>query len=84
MTEPRFWQVCGSSDLKERCYVYHNTHTFMDGKASPKVTQRLKTLYNITLGEFYVLPQNAFVVSLSAISPETHETLTSFSKAVWK
>ncbi len=48
MTEPRFWQACGSCDLKERCYIFHNAQTFMDEKASPKVIERLKTLYTIT------------------------------------
>jgi serine/threonine protein kinase len=48
MTEPRFWQACGSCDLKERCYIYHNAQTFIDEKASPKVIERLKTLYTIT------------------------------------
>ncbi|RCJ29558.1 protein kinase [Nostoc punctiforme NIES-2108] len=48
MTEPRFWEACGSCDLKERCYIYHNARTFMDGTASPKVIERLKTLYTIT------------------------------------
>jgi serine/threonine protein kinase len=48
MTEPQFWQACGSCDLKERCYIYHNASTLMDAKAAPKVIDRLKTLYTIT------------------------------------
>jgi serine/threonine protein kinase len=48
MTDPRFWQPCGSCDLHERCYVYHNARTFMDPVAGPKVVERLKTLYTLS------------------------------------
>jgi serine/threonine protein kinase len=48
MTAPRFWAACGSCDLKDRCYIYHNARTFMDPKAGPRVISRLKTLYTIT------------------------------------
>jgi hypothetical protein len=48
MTEPQFWQACGSCDLKDRCYIYHNARTFMDGTGGVKAIERLKTLYTIT------------------------------------
>ena len=48
MTQERFWEACESCDLKERCYIYHNAHTFMDPIAGPKARERLKTLYAIT------------------------------------
>jgi serine/threonine protein kinase len=48
MTQPQLWQACGNCDLKDRCYIYHNARTFMDGKVGAKVIERLKTLYTIT------------------------------------
>ncbi|HEY4037140.1 MAG TPA: hypothetical protein VGL94_24555 [Ktedonobacteraceae bacterium] len=48
MTEPRFWEACEGCDLKQRCYIYHNAHTFMDPVTGPKTIERLKTLYIVT------------------------------------
>ena len=46
--DPRFWSPCEGCDLRKRCYIYHNVHTLQDGVAGPKVTERLKKLYEIT------------------------------------
>lgn len=48
MLNQQFWQPCESCDLKQRCYIYHNTRTLMDSTAGAKTIERLKTLYTIT------------------------------------
>lgn len=42
------WVACGSCDIKDKCYAYHNARTFQEPVASPKVIERLKMLYIIT------------------------------------
>lgn len=48
LVDPRFWSPCESCDLRKRCYIYHNVQTLQDGVAGPKVTERLKKLYDTT------------------------------------
>jgi serine/threonine protein kinase len=48
MTDARFWKPCANCDLKDRCYIYHNAHTFIDPVAGAKTIERLKVLYTIT------------------------------------
>ena len=48
LTDERFWDVCVSCDIRERCYVYHNARALMDPVAGPKVAERLRSLYAIT------------------------------------
>jgi serine/threonine protein kinase len=47
-TQPQFWSACQTCDIKDKCYIYHNAQTFMDGKAGSKAIARLKMLYAIT------------------------------------
>jgi len=46
--QQEYWQACEKCDLKGKCFVYHNTRTFQDPVAGPKVIERLKMLYTIT------------------------------------
>lgn len=48
MTQQEYWQACEKCDLQGKCYAYHNTKTFQDSVAGPKVIERLKMLYTIT------------------------------------
>ncbi len=48
LVNPNFWEACASCNLRERCYVLHNVHTFQDSVAGPKVAERLKALYTAT------------------------------------
>jgi hypothetical protein len=43
-----YWSACESCDIKEKCYVRHNVHTFQDEVVGGKVIERLKYLYTIT------------------------------------
>lgn len=46
--EPKFWSVCSTCDIANKCYIYHNIQTFSDPVAGSKVRERLKSLYLIT------------------------------------
>lgn len=48
MCQQEYWQACEKCDLKGKCYAYHNTRTFQDPIAGPKVIERLMMLYTIT------------------------------------
>lgn len=48
LSHDRFWDVCASCDIRDRCYVYHNAKTLMDPIAGQKVAERLRSLYAIT------------------------------------
>lgn len=48
MTAPEHWQACEHCDLKTTCYALHNARSFQDEIASPRLTERLKTLYTMT------------------------------------
>lgn len=48
LTDEKFWEPCGTCDIRDRCYVYHNARTFMEPVAGPKVGQRIRELYTIT------------------------------------
>jgi serine/threonine protein kinase len=48
MTDETYWQPCQNCNLKESCYAFHNARTFQDETASPKVIERLVTLYTLT------------------------------------
>lgn len=49
MTHNSFWESCQACDLKARCYVLHNARTFQDETAGPKLIERLKMLYTLTI-----------------------------------
>ena len=48
LTHDRFWELCESCDLRDRCYAFHNARTFQDPVAGAKVLKRLKTTYTLT------------------------------------
>ena len=49
MTHKKFWKRCDGCGLKDKCYVLHNVKTFQDSSAGESVTERLKTLYILTV-----------------------------------
>lgn len=48
LANDKFWEPCASCDIRDRCYVYHNARTVMEGVAGSKVVERLRTLYAVT------------------------------------
>ncbi|MEM8502399.1 MAG: protein kinase [Cyanobacteria bacterium P01_D01_bin.1] len=48
LTAPKFWQDCHNCEIADRCYALHNAQTFQDPVAGQKVTERIKTLYQLT------------------------------------
>lgn len=48
MAAPEHWQACEQCDLKTTCYALHNARSFQDEIASPRLIERLKTLYTMT------------------------------------
>ena len=47
LAEPQFWQPCKSCDLRDKCYVHHNAHTFANPTTGAQVIERLKLLYRL-------------------------------------
>lgn len=47
MVRPEYWVACESCDLKDRCYALHNTRSFQDETAAPRLLERLKTLFTM-------------------------------------
>lgn len=48
MTDPALWQACNSCALVDRCYARHNAQTFAHGSLGPKITSRLRTLFQVS------------------------------------
>lgn len=48
LTTPKYWDVCKNCEISDRCYALHNAQTFQDSTAGLKVTERIKTLYQLT------------------------------------
>ena len=48
LTDPKYWQACETCKIADRCYARHNAQTFQDSTAGAKVTERIKTLYQLT------------------------------------
>jgi len=47
LVEPRFWALCKSCDLRDKCYVHHNAQTFTNPTAGPQVLERLSLMYRL-------------------------------------
>jgi serine/threonine protein kinase len=48
MTNPMRWEACDTCELANRCYARHNARTFAHASAGPKITARLRSLYQLT------------------------------------
>ncbi|MEO0769542.1 MAG: protein kinase, partial [Cyanobacteria bacterium J06649_4] len=48
LTQPKYWEACQACEISDRCYALHNAQTFQDPIAGAKVTERIKTLYQLT------------------------------------
>ena len=48
-TKPEFWAACERCPLSEKCYAFHNAKTFNDPKVGPTISERLETLYRLTV-----------------------------------
>jgi serine/threonine protein kinase len=48
MTDPSHWDACGTCELRNVCYARHNAQTFHHASAGPRITTRLRTLFQLT------------------------------------
>ena len=47
LTSERYWAACAGCELVRTCYAPHNARTFAHPSAGPKVTRRLRELYQL-------------------------------------